>query len=237
MPKYADRQCGSCLWSVHMHHLLYSFTTCCKILPSKGLWSQLGLLASLLQMPKGFIGRYKLKKKLKGGALSADTFEWAVLDWQHWRTNHSLHLQFGFPWSKSRELLSQHSLCCNLSSAQPQICLFEPDQWGRGTARPRPSLRNNLFVKMVSSHCPKLAVANVCISEARADIKQQCLSAEQGCSCRKFSVLCYKSWKWCSSKLCSLTEYELSSFDPLIRWPLIFLKTIYACEVYCSARW
>lgn len=45
---------------MHMPHLLYSFTACYKILPSKGLSSQLGLLAaSLLQMgilqngPKG----------------------------------------------------------------------------------------------------------------------------------------------------------------------------------------
>lgn len=64
--KYADGQCGSCLWSVHTHRLLYSFTTCCKILPSERLWSQRGLLAaSLLQVPKGFTGGTSWKKGSK----------------------------------------------------------------------------------------------------------------------------------------------------------------------------
>lgn len=207
-----------------MYHLLYSFITCCKILPSKGLWSQLRLLAaSLLQMPKGLMGGVRWKKKRLRGTLSA------VFSELIWRTKRSLPLQFKSPQSKSQQLLSQHSPCCNCLSVTADLS-FWAGPVGKGHSKFVFPARKDLHVKMV--HFPKLTVATVCLSEARTDIKQQRPSVEQGHSCRKLSVLCYRNWKWCSSKLCSFTEYELNLF-----WPTYQIKTIFACEVYCWAAW
>lgn len=106
----------------------------------------------------------------------------AVFSELGWRTKHSLHLQFKSPQSKSQQLLSQRSPCCDLLSATPDRP-FWAGPVGKGHSKSVSPTRNNLHVKMV--HFPKLTVATLCISEASTDIKQQCASVEQGHSCRK----------------------------------------------------
>lgn len=161
-------------------------------------------------------GRCKMKERLRGRALSADSFWWAGWDWR--RTKHSWHLQLRFPrsWELGSPLEALTVLWPRLGAVQ--TCLWVRAA-GKGTATPHnhgngefllPKGHSWLSVPLWSTRWHEAVVP-----QYRAGSLSQ-------------DIFCPALWKWCSSKLCSLTEYELSSSDPLIRWPFVVLKTIFA---------